>query len=282
MSIPFLKMHGLGNDFVVIDDLGKPEGLCQRLDDELAREICDRRFGVGADQILWLKAPIEASVDARMEIFNSDGSVAEMCGNGIRAVALYLYRHGPKRKDTYTVETLAGTKTVRVQQGEVAVDMGEPKLLGGFADEVEAKNPPGEKIHASGMDLKFFEVSMGNPHAVIFTESLTGFPVERLGQVIEQHSRFPERTNVEFVEVTGPHSIRVRVWERGAGITLACGTGACASAVASLATGRVESPVDVDLPGGRLRIQWGQGSPVIMEGPAEESFRGEYFPREKV
>lgn len=284
MAIPFLKMHGLGNDFVVIDDLGKPKALCQRIDAWAAREICDRRFGVGADQLLWLKAPQESSLDARMEIFNADGSVAEMCGNGIRAVAVYLFRHGPKRKERYTIETLAGTKTVRVQEEMgmplVSVDMGAPKLMAGFPSE-------GEVIHVGGVEHRFFEVSMGNPHAVVFVDragaggGLDGLPVEQLGPGIEHHPRFPERTNVEFVEVAGPGSIRVRVWERGAGITLACGTGACAAAVAAIATGRVRSPVEVELPGGKLRILWGPGEKVVMEGPAVESFRGEYFQRER-
>jgi diaminopimelate epimerase len=266
MAIPFLKMQGIGNDFVVIDDLGKPKALCHKLTPELARRICDRRHGVGADQVLWLKSP-ENAVDARMEILNSDGSTAEMCGNGIRAVALYLYRHGPKRKAVYRIETLAGIKDAEVREGHVSVEMGKPGL----------GRPEGELIEILGQELRFFEVDMGNPHAVIFVDDVARYPVEQLGPALESHPRFPRRTNVEFVQVSGEHSIRVRVWERGAGLTLACGTGACASAVAALATGRVNGTVRVELPGGALMLRWNPGESVLMEGPAEEVFRGEFF-----
>lgn len=272
MSIPFIKMHGLGNDFVLIDDLGKPQGLCQPLKPELARQICDRRLGVGADQILWLKTPIDSHSDARMEIFNSDGSTAEMCGNGIRAAGLYLYRHGPKRKPSYCIETLAGLKLVEMSEegANVSVDMGQPELGVGM-------DQGGERLVVLGIELRFFEVDMGNPHAVFFVENLDRCEVERLGPAIEVDPRFPRRTNVEFVEVMGPGLIRVRVWERGAGLTLACGTGACASAVAALATARVHGKIEVQLPGGSLWVRWDRGSTVIMEGPAEEVFRGEFL-----
>jgi diaminopimelate epimerase len=282
MSIPFVKMQGLGNDFVVIDDLGKPQAMCHRLNAELAQAICDRRFGIGADQILWLKSPEDASLDARMEILNSDGSTAEMCGNGIRAVAIYLYRHGPKRQNLYQVETLAGVKQLEVRGGLVSVDMGPPILGGGFSQGLQASadSQVGELLSIGGRELRFFEVNMGNPHAVFFVEDaeqLGKFPVEELGALIEKHPRFPRRTNVEFVAVTSERSIQVRVWERGAGITLACGTGACASAVASLATGRVQGPLQVNLPGGILTIDWRPGQSVMMEGPAEEVFRGDFY-----
>lgn len=279
MSIPFTKLHGLGNDFILIDDLGKPAGLCQPVTAELARRVCDRRLGVGADQLLWLKSATAsgAGADARMDILNSDGSVAEMCGNGIRAAALYLYRHGPKRKPEYLIETLAGDKLVEVSEGLVRVDMGEPVLKAGFSTQ-------GESIQVEGREFRFFEVDMGNPHAVIFLDGQDGGPdaldsldVARFGRAIENHPRFPNRTNVEFVQVMGSREIRVRVWERGAGITLACGTGACASAVASLATGRAQGVVEVRLPGGALQIQWdGAKAPVYMKGPAEEVFTGTF------
>jgi diaminopimelate epimerase len=284
MAIPFIKMHGLGNDFVLIDDLGKPAGLCHPLNAELARAMCDRRLGIGADQLLWLRTPSDkapspdlegAKADARMDIFNADGSVAEMCGNGIRAAALYLYRHGPKRKPEYDIETLAGIKRVIVKDGQVRVDMGAPGLGAMFGASATAG---GEAITVLGQELRFFEVDMGNPHAVIFVDDVASCELEKLGPAIEAHPRFPRRTNVEFVQVQGAREIQVRVWERGAGPTLACGTGACASAVASLATGRVQGTVEVHLPGGVLSIQWngGQG-PVWMEGPAEEVFRGQYL-----
>lgn len=277
MAIPFIKMHGLGNDFIVVDDLGKPQALCQPITAEVARRMCDRHFGVGADQILWLKSPRgQERVDARMEILNADGSVAEMCGNGIRAAALYLERHGKDvRKPAYAIETLGGVKHVEMRaDGLMAVDMGIPNLGG----------EQGEEIVVAGENRRFFEIDMGNPHAVVFVDAagtpggaLERLEVERLGAAIERHPRFPNRTNVEFVEVLDEHTIQVRVWERGAGITLACGTGACASAVAAIATGKARGRVEVRLPGGSLWIRWDAGGPVIMEGPAEEVYRGEFL-----
>jgi diaminopimelate epimerase len=279
MQLPFIKMQGLGNDFIVLDHRqeGARSELVRSITPDLARRICDRRFGIGADQILWLKSPGDRSADARMEILNADGSTAEMCGNGIRAVALYVHQHplpGQSARSEYRVETLAGIKTVRVRGDQVSVDMGAPKLGGGFPKS-------GEPLHILGKEIRFFEVSMGNPHAVVFVDDIHllpfGHSIEELGPAIENHLRFPKRTNVEFVQVSGPSSILVRVWERGAGVTLACGTGACASAVAALATHRVQGPVGVQLPGGKLTIDWGgDEQPVIMEGPAQEVFSGRY------
>jgi diaminopimelate epimerase len=274
MGIPFVKMHGLGNDFVVIDDL---QGAKSDLTTDLARKICDRRFGIGADQILWLRHPqvTETQADARMEILNSDGSVAEMCGNGIRAVALYLYDSGPKpRQKDYLIETLAGLKKVTITGRDVAVDMGAPGLY--------PKSKEGEVIEVTegriSQRFTFHEVSMGNPHAVIFSDNVEKIALEEIGPLLENHPRFPKKTNVEFVQVISSSEIRVRVWERGAGITLACGTGACASATAALYTGRVKGQVKVGLPGGALLIDWaGEGQPLIMQGPATEVFRGEYL-----
>lgn len=273
-TLPFTKMQGIGNDFVVIDDLFA-RAAAGPITAELARRLCDRRFGIGADQLLWLRpASDSARADLRMEILNADGSPAEMCGNGIRAVALYVDGRIPVKKPSYRVETAGGVKTVQVHGGQVIVDMGVPVLGGGFIS-------AGEEIEVGGVTLRFFEVGMGNPHAVFFVEDLyrvaPQHTVESLGPLVETHARFPRRTNVEFVHVEGADSIRVRVWERGAGITLACGTGACASAVAALATGQARGQVGVHLPGGTLRIRWGgEGSPVMMEGPAEEVFRGEF------
>lgn len=262
--LPFIKMHGLGNDFVVIDDLTTQK--LSPITPELARRLCDRRFGVGADQLLWLKPPQDPKHDSKLDILNSDGSTAEMCGNGIRAVALLLKTKQPRA--SYTFETLAGVKTVRVQGENFQVDMGAPKL----------GSETGEKIQISSRDLTFFEVNMGNPHAVFFVNPVAQFPVTELGPQIERHPRFPQRTNVEFVEILNPSALHVRVWERGAGTTLACGTGACAAAVAALATGRVKYPVEVRLPGGNLIIEWkGAGESVLMTGPAQEVFRGQFL-----
>lgn len=273
MKIPFTKMQGLGNDFIVIDGIGRNEReapiLAGEAAGEMARRLCDRRFGIGADQILCLEAAKDPSCAFRMGIWNADGSSAEMCGNGIRAVALYHIRRqsaSPEGKpQEYRIETLAGIKTVQVQGDQVRVDMGQPVFA-----------PSGEKLQVEGREVVFHEVSMGNPHAVIFVESFSNLPIERLGPAIETHSRFPRRTNVEFVRVAGDRAIEVKVWERGAGITLACGTGACASAVAALATGRVTGPLEVRLPGGNLEIEWGgAGRSVFMTGPAVEVFQGE-------
>ncbi|MGZ3697011.1 MAG: diaminopimelate epimerase [Bdellovibrionota bacterium] len=264
--LAFIKMHGLGNDFVVIDDIGKAK--LTPMTAALAKKICDRRFGVGADQILWLKDAEDRSNDARMEILNADGSTAEMCGNGIRAVAVYLRDLGLSKGPHFHVETLAGIKKLSFQGTEVTVDMGAPKI--------GAKE--GELLEFAGQKLRFIEVNVGNPHAVFFVEHLDQTPVAEWGPRIEHHPRFPKRTNVEFVEITGAGAIRVGVWERGAGITLACGTVACASAVATMATGRGKGPLEVALPGGKLRISWGgEGQPVLMTGPAVEVFRGEFF-----
>lgn len=274
LKIPFIKMHGLGNDFVVIDDLSKPEGFESPINEELAIRMCDRRFGVGADQLLWIrKAPEDArGADCEMVILNNDGSTAEMCGNGIRAVALHLRREGPKAgKSQYKIQTLAGLMEVEFPSAqEVRVSMGLPKV----------GSPKGEKIQSDDREFLFQEVNMGNPHAVIFLngKNLENFPLEKYGRPIEVNSRFPKRTNVEFVAVDSREKIRVRVWERGAGATLACGTGACAAAVAAISQKQVDSPVEVHLPGGRLVISWsGKASePVLMQGPATEVYRGEF------
>ena len=283
-TISFIKMHGLGNDFILIDDLSKSSSHLSPVTPEVARKICHRRFGVGADQVLWLKAPRGSTArsmpHARMEIFNADGSAAEMCGNGIRAVALYLKGRGSKpgvgeHKGEYKIETLAGLIRVLVLENDlVRVDMGPPRLGGGF----EKPEAAGETLTVLGQKLAFYEVSMGNPHAVIFVEDVERYPVDQFGSAIERNPRFPERTNVEFVQVMSPEKLRIRVWERGAGLTLACGTGACAAAVTALATAKVKGKVTVQLPGGDLAIEWaGSGASVLMEGAADEVFRGEFL-----
>ncbi|MDR3608286.1 MAG: diaminopimelate epimerase [Oligoflexia bacterium] len=282
-SFPFTKLEGIGNDFVLIDDFFlKPR--VPGVTPELARRMLDRRFGVGGDQLLWLKPPLDPRNDARMEILNPDGSVAEMCGNGIRAFALYFHRRSPAPKTRYQFETLAGTKVIEmIDDGRsIRVDMGPPWLGAGLYT-------GGEEIALLGARARFFEVNMGNPHAVFFSDDLEtplselpGLGAEAVGPVVERHPRFPERTNVEFVQVLPNRTLKVRVWERGTGLTLACGSGACASAVAALATGRVapgDAPVRVVLPGGELQIIWspkaGEPASVFMEGPAREVFSGE-------
>jgi len=268
-------MHGLGNDFVVIDEVTSSDrsakGLLPRkMSAELARSLCDRRLGVGCDQILRLVAPLsDKTADARMEVLNPDASEAEMCGNGIRAVALYLSRYGTKKTE-YRFETLAGLQTVKMENdGQVCVNMGVPKHHAEKAEMLEVTTPKGTQF------FTFWDVSMGNPHAVSFVSKVEAIELENIGPAVERHSRFPKRTNVEFVEVLSKKAIRVRVWERGAGVTLACGTGACASAVAAILAGHTGSELTVHLPGGDLKISWkGKGEPVYMTGPATEVYLG--------
>ena len=275
-SFPFTKMHGLGNDFVVIDEVTSSDrsakGLLPRkLSAELSQKISDRRLGIGCDQILRLLPPIsDKSADARMEILNPDASEAEMCGNGIRAVALYLSRYGTS-KNEYRFETLAGPQIVSMEQnGSVRVNMGLPK----YAEKpemIEAHTLKGTEF------FTFWDVNMGNPHAVSLISKVESIDLENIGPAVERHSRFPKRTNVEFIEVLSKDAIRLRVWERGAGVTLACGTGACASAVAAILAGKCNSELTVHLPGGDLSIAWkGKGEPVFMTGPAEEVFFGRF------
>jgi diaminopimelate epimerase len=266
--LPFTKMHGLGNDFVVVDsfttDLG---GL--KLDGDLAKRLCFRRLGIGADQVLWLKKPQNPSAaDVRMEVLNADGSSAEMCGNGIRAIALYLKKHSKLPGPTYRIETGAGIKVVELRpDGLIRVDMGPARLGKLFK--------AGELVRAGSRQYVFHEVDLGNPHAVILVPDAQAIDLEKDGPPIETAQRFPQRTNVEFVQVLGDWGLKVRVWERGAGATLACGTGACASAVAAIALGKAKNKVKVGLTGGELEIEWKAGSPVYMTGPAVEVFRGE-------
>ncbi|MBC7693323.1 MAG: diaminopimelate epimerase [Methylotenera sp.] len=275
--MPFLKMQALGNDFVLVDQLKAQPGAPTEVTADVARRMGDRKFGVGFDQLLLLKPAKDAANHARMDIFNTDGSIAEMCGNGIRAAALYLYRYGSKpRQKTYSIETLGGIKHIELKnEREILVDMGQTQV-----------QVATQTVTAHDKTFEYHAVDMGNPHAVIFVPDVASFDVEKFGSVIEKGPQFPSRTNVEFVEVLNPHEIRLRVWERGAGLTLACGTGACAAAVAALALEKVRNPVTVHLPGGALKITWkgaeksaaqGLQSSVWMEGPAEEVFRGEFF-----
>jgi len=277
----FVKMHGLGNDFVVIGALDNLP-LCEDELSEFARFVCDRHFGVGADGVIWILPSEEA--DFKMRIFNPDGSEAEMCGNGIRCAAKWFYDRDYAKGEMVKVETLAGLKTVWVQAKEgkavaVTVDMGEPifntvqiptTLLGDGREAIEVP------LTIDGVEtFTASAVSMGNPHCVIFVDDVNGFPVERVGPKIERHPAFPQRTNVEFVQVVSSNELKVRVWERGAGLTLACGTGACASLVIAAKTGRAERKAMVHLPGGTLSIEWRDDNRVYMTGPAVEVFRGE-------
>lgn len=267
-TLHFTKMQGTGNDFILID------GLKQNIKaiKENARHLCDRRFGIGADQLLLLR-PSETS-DFRMQIYNADGSEVEMCGNGIRCFAKYLKDHGYTSKEKIKVETLAGTIIPYFQEGEISVEMGKPILSGplipvNLEGEVIAK-----PIQVDGDEWIVTCVSMGNPHCVIQVDDVDNFSVEKVGPRIENHPLFPNRTNVEFIQIVNDHEINMRVWERGAGETLSCGTGACASAVASILNRWTGQDVLVHLKGGDLKVRWEKDQSVILTGPAEEVFTG--------
>ncbi|MGQ9497115.1 MAG: diaminopimelate epimerase [Desulfotomaculales bacterium] len=272
----FVKMHGLGNDFIVFDGL---RGSLPEAPALLAPRVCDRHFGVGADGLVLIEPSAQA--DLRMRIFNPDGSEAEMCGNAIRCVARYVYERGYVHEARLRVETPAGVMLPRllVSGGRVAavqVDMGVPRLE---RAEIPMAGPPGrvveEPLAVAGVTLRVTAVSMGNPHAVFFVEDVEGVDLATLGPSVENHPAFPRRTNVEFVQAIGPQEVRVRVWERGAGATLACGTGACAAVVAGVLAGRLDREATVHLPGGDLSITWAADGRVYMTGPAEEVFEGE-------
>jgi diaminopimelate epimerase len=274
MTMEFSKYEATGNDFILVDGLStEPE-----LSGVAIRELCDRRRGVGADGVI-LMLPSRVS-DLRMRIFNADSSEAEMCGNGIRALSLFAIDRGILEGPQIIVETAAGEKTVKLSgvrdDGTVfTVDMGKPSLLRG---EIPMGGPPdtepiGIDLPIDGGALKATCVSMGNPHCVIFVENVGDCPVADIGSRVENHVLFPERTNVELVEVSNKERLMARVWERGVGETLACGTGACASLVAAKLNGMCGDRADVVLPGGSLEVMWDQG-PVFLSGPARHVYDG--------
>ena len=276
----FTKMHGLGNDFVLVDvreiePENKPENM---IDDPagFARWACDRRFGIGADQVLLLKD--SKAADFKMEIINPDGSVVEMCGNGIRAFAKYIWDRGISDKDVLDIETLAGIiRPERAGNNDelIKVDMGEPEFEGRKIPVALDGRIIDQPLKVGDETFNITCVSMGNPHAVIFVDDVDAFPVEIYGPMIENDELFPNRINVEFVQVLASDSIRMRVWERGAGETLACGTGASASAVAARLKKLTDKKVTVQLKGGDLLIDWAENGRVYMTGPATEVYCGE-------
>lgn len=272
----FTKMQGIGNDYVYVncfaEQLQSPS--------EIAKFVSDRHFGIGSDGLI-LICPSEVA-DVRMVMYNADGSEAQMCGNGIRCVGKYAHDRGITDKTTITVETAAGIKTLKltVEDGEtksVQVDMGvpvlEPQQIPVRAEEMCFVNIP---VEVNGKRVHMTAVSMGNPHAVVFVDRTADLELERIGPSYENHPLFPERTNTEFVEVLDRKTLKMRVWERGAGETLACGTGACASLVAGVLCGKCERSATVKLLGGDLQISWDEESGhVFMTGPAEFVFDGE-------
>ena len=276
--IKFTKMHGLGNDYVYIDATAKTG---QKLENEssLARFVSDRHFGVGSDGLILICDSDVA--DFKMRMFNYDGSEAEMCGNGIRCVGKFVYDKGMVNRDLITIETLAGIKVLKlnVVNGKVEtvrVDMGEPilnpKLIPVVSEEKIVKNL---NLDVEGRSFKFSCVSMGNPHAITIVDNVKDFELDKFGKTLEYDSHFPKRSNIKFIELVDKAHIKMRVWERGAGETLACGTGACASAVACNFNGYTDRKVTVELLGGNLEIEWSEkDNHVYMTGPAITVFEG--------
>jgi diaminopimelate epimerase len=272
MNLAFTKMHGLGNDFVVIDCRNQAVGLKSEELGDLGKRLCRRRFGIGADQVLLLYNSERA--DFRMRIFNADGSEVEMCGNGIRCFAKYIWDRGFSDKDVLDVETVAGIVRPEKSGDLVRVDMGEPVLEGRHipvSHDGQVKDFP---LKILDREFKITCVSMGNPHAVIVVDDAVQFDVEKYGPLIEHNGFFPKRTNVEFIQMIDRGRIRMRVWERGTGETMACGTGASAAAVAASLKGLADRRVTVVLNGGELVIEWREDNHVYMTGPAVEVFEG--------
>ena len=278
MRIKFSKMHGLGNDFVVIDAISQNV----RLNPEKIRFIADRHFGIGCDQILLVEIPESSAVDFRYRIFNADGSEVENCGNGARCFARFVRDRKLTGKKIIKVETAGGIIELNIQDDEqVIVNMGVPRLL---PEQIPftGENKTGISravtypLSVAGNLLQVSAVSMGNPHAVLLVDNVTTAEVGTLGPLIENHPQFPARVNAGFMQIISKDEINLRVYERGAGETLACGTGACAAVVAGRLRGLLNDKVKVNLPGGSLRIEWlDESSPVMMTGPAEFVFHGQ-------
>lgn len=278
MKFNFSKWHGLGNDFVIVN------GLEVKIDNlnAMAVEICDRHFGVGADGLVIILP--SAIADFQMKIFNSDGSEAEMCGNVTRCIARYVFEYGLTKKKKITLETKAGIikpeliftndklSTIRVDMGEPHLTRDEIPMLGNRDEQVIS-----EILLVGGIEYLITCASMGNPHCIIFVDDVAKFDLSLIGPIIETHPAFPKKTNVEFVQVINKQRIRMRVWERGAGITMACGTGACATLVAAVLNNKTERKAIVEVDGGELSIEWGSDNHVYMSGPAIEVFRGQYL-----
>ena len=271
-------MHGIGNDYIYINCM---ESVPDRLP-ELAEEMSDRHFGVGGDGIV-LICPSDKA-DFRMRMFNNDGSEARMCGNASRCIAKYVHDHKLTDKTCISLETLSGIKVLSLNMspsGEVesvTVDMGEPELNAGLVPvRSTAEKMVEEPVATSCGEVRVTAVSMGNPHGVVFVDRIEDVPFDTLGPELEKHSMWPDRANIEFLQIISPSEARMRVWERGTGETLACGTGACASAVAAALTGRCGREVTIHLRGGDLHIRWANNGHVMMTGGATEVFEGNYY-----
>ena len=280
MVIEFSKYQGLGNDFILIDNRHQQEPI---ISSEQAIQMCDRHFGIGADGIIFA-LPGQEGTDYTMKIYNSDGSEPEMCGNGIRCLAKFIanLEGNTEVNKSYRIHTLAGVIVPKLtSNGEVTVDMGKPQLtaaeipttLADAAEKVIAKS-----LEVAGQSWTVTCVGMGNPHCITFVEDSEAIALEKIGPLFENHAVFPQRTNTEFIQVVSSDYIKMRVWERGAGITLACGTGACASVVAGVLNNKCDRSCTVELPGGCLQIEWSPtDEKVYMTGPAIEVFTGKYL-----
>ena len=273
MKLKFSKMHGLGNDFVVLDGIRQqvaltPEQLCY---------LADRHFGVGCDQILLVEKASESGVDFRYRIFNADGGEVEQCGNGARCFVRFVHDQGLTDKREIRVETMKGLISPRLEgDGNITVDMGMPRFLPAEIPFLADDDVIVHMLDVADETLETTVVSMGNPHAVQVVDSVDTAPVGERGPLIEKHPRFPQRVNAGFMQIVDRHAIKLRVYERGAGETMACGTGACAAVVAGIRRGLLDSPVRVTTRGGDLNIAWGgAGRPVLMTGPAVTVFTGE-------
>jgi diaminopimelate epimerase len=278
MKFSFSKWHGLGNDFVIVN------GLEEKIENynEMAIEVCDRHFGIGADGLVVVLPSTIA--DFQMRIFNSDGSEAEMCGNVTRCIARYVFEHELTDKKKITLETKAGIikpelvfiedklSTIRVDMGEPRLTRAEIPMLGNANEQVIS-----EMLIVGGNEYQITCASMGNPHCIIFVDDITKIDLSLNGPKIETHPAFPKKTNVEFVQVLNKQRLRMRVWERGAGITMACGTGTCATLVAAVLNNKTDRQATIEVDGGELFIEWGSNNHVYMSGPAVEVFSGKYL-----
>ena len=273
MKLRFTKMHGLGNDFVVIDATRAPVDLTPAR----VKAIADRHFGVGCDQLLVVEPATQSGVDFRYRIFNADGGEVEQCGNGARCFVRFVHDKGLTDKREIRVETKSGVIAPRLREdGLVTVDMGVPELMPAKVPFVSDSDALVQPLQVGDATVAITAVSMGNPHAVQVVADVDTAPVTGQGALIERHPRFPARVNAGFLQIVDAHRVRLRVFERGAGETLACGTGACAAVVAGIVRNLVESPVRVETRGGELEIAWGgPGTPVLMTGPAVTVFEGE-------
>ncbi len=276
MALKFTKMHGLGNDFVVIDAVNQTVDLTEAQ----VKKMADRRFGVGCDQLLIVEATDTPNVDFRYRIFNADGSEVEQCGNGARCFARYVTDYGLTDKQDITVETASGVIVLHMaEDGWVRVNMGAPRFVPSEIPFVADEQSPCYDIEVAGEMYSIGAVSMGNPHAVFVVDDIQTDLPERIGALVESHARFPNRVNVGFMQVIDKDHVKLRVYERGAGETMACGTGACGAAVVGQVQGLLGPSVRVDLPGGPLQIEWSgdYSDPVWMTGPTAVVFDGEWL-----